>query len=47
MTNDEAQFAELKVQGELTERAWAKGVQVMNEKSKQFIEKGAEIYAKA
>jgi phosphomethylpyrimidine synthase len=29
--NDEAQFAELKVQGELTERAWAKGVQVMNE----------------
>ena len=29
--NDEAQFAELKAQGELTERAWAKGVQVMNE----------------
>jgi phosphomethylpyrimidine synthase len=29
--NDEAQFAELKEQGELTERAWAKGVQVMNE----------------
>jgi phosphomethylpyrimidine synthase len=29
--NDEAQFAELKTQGELTERAWAKGVQVMNE----------------
>jgi len=29
--NDEAQFAELQVQGELTERAWAKGVQVMNE----------------
>jgi phosphomethylpyrimidine synthase len=29
--NDEAQFAELKVQGELTTRAWAKGVQVMNE----------------
>jgi phosphomethylpyrimidine synthase len=29
--NDQAQFAELKVQGELTERAWAKGVQVMNE----------------
>ena len=29
--NDEAQFAELKVQGELTERAWAKAVQVMNE----------------
>jgi phosphomethylpyrimidine synthase len=29
--NDEAQFGELKVQGELTERAWAKGVQVMNE----------------
>jgi len=29
--NDEAQFAELKVQGELTGRAWAKGVQVMNE----------------
>jgi phosphomethylpyrimidine synthase len=29
--NDYAQFAELKVQGELTERAWAKGVQVMNE----------------
>jgi phosphomethylpyrimidine synthase len=29
--NDEAQFAELKVQGELTKRAWAKGVQVMNE----------------
>ncbi|HPU57362.1 MAG TPA: phosphomethylpyrimidine synthase ThiC, partial [Verrucomicrobiota bacterium] len=29
--NDEAQFAELKVQGELTRRAWAKGVQVMNE----------------
>ncbi len=26
--NDEAQFGELKVQGELTERAWAKGVQV-------------------
>ena len=29
--NDEAQFGELKTQGELTERAWAKGVQVMNE----------------
>ena len=29
--NDEAQFGELKVQGELTERAWAKSVQVMNE----------------
>jgi thiamine biosynthesis protein ThiC len=25
------QFGELKVQGELTRRAWAKGVQVMNE----------------
>ena len=29
--NDEAQFAELKVQGELTERAWDFDVQVMNE----------------
>ena len=29
--NDEAQFAELKTQGELTERAWKHGVQVMNE----------------
>ena len=29
--NDEAQFSELKVQGELTRRAWVKGVQVMNE----------------
>ena len=29
--NDEAQFAELKTQGELTTRAWARGVQVMNE----------------
>jgi phosphomethylpyrimidine synthase len=29
--NDEAQFAELRVQGELTERAWKHGVQVMNE----------------
>ncbi|MFP6873106.1 MAG: phosphomethylpyrimidine synthase ThiC [Verrucomicrobiales bacterium] len=29
--NDYAQFAELKVQGGLTERAWEKGVQVMNE----------------
>src|SRR5437762_9517260 len=29
--NDEAQFAELYTQGELTERAWAHGVQVMNE----------------
>ncbi|MGI8605521.1 MAG: phosphomethylpyrimidine synthase ThiC [Verrucomicrobiales bacterium] len=29
--NDQAQFAELEVQGELTERAWAHGVQVMNE----------------
>lgn len=29
--NDEAQFAELKVQGDLTKRAWAKDVQVMNE----------------
>ena len=29
--NDEAQFAELKTQGELTKRAWAFGVQVMNE----------------
>jgi phosphomethylpyrimidine synthase len=29
--NDEAQFAELEVQGDLTRRAWAKGVQVMNE----------------
>jgi len=29
--NDEAQFAELQAQGELTTRAWAHGVQVMNE----------------
>ncbi len=29
--NDEAQFGELETQGELTTRAWAKGVQVMNE----------------
>ncbi len=29
--NDEAQFAELKTQGELTEIAWEMGVQVMNE----------------
>ncbi len=29
--NDQAQFGELEVQGELTQRAWAKGVQVMNE----------------
>lgn len=29
--NDFAQLAELEVQGELTQRAWAKGVQVMNE----------------
>ena len=29
--NDDAQFGELEVQGELTTRAWAKGVQVMNE----------------
>jgi phosphomethylpyrimidine synthase len=29
--NDEAQFGELKTQGELTERAWTHGVQVMNE----------------
>jgi phosphomethylpyrimidine synthase len=29
--NDEAQFGELKTQGELTERAWKFGVQVMNE----------------
>jgi len=29
--NDEAQFAELKTQGELTKRAWAYDVQVMNE----------------
>ncbi len=29
--NDAAQFGELEVQGELTKRAWAKGVQVMNE----------------
>ncbi len=29
--NDDAQFAELQVQGELTRRAWEHGVQVMNE----------------
>ena len=29
--NDQAQFGELEVQGELTKRAWATGVQVMNE----------------
>ena len=29
--NDEAQFAELYVQGDLTKRAWKHGVQVMNE----------------
>jgi phosphomethylpyrimidine synthase len=29
--NDQAQFGELETQGELTKRAWAKGVQVMNE----------------
>lgn len=73
--NDQAQFGELEVQGELTKRGWAKGVQVMNEdpghvpmhmieenmaiakeealkkgaeeKSKEFVEKGAEVYAKA
>lgn len=28
--NDAAQFAELKTQGELTRRAWAKDVQVIN-----------------
>jgi len=30
-SNDEAQFSELKVQGELTKRAWEKDVQIMNE----------------
>jgi phosphomethylpyrimidine synthase len=30
-TNDQAQFAELKLQGDLTLRAWEKDVQVMNE----------------
>jgi phosphomethylpyrimidine synthase len=29
--NDEAQFAELRAQGDLTKRAWKSGVQVMNE----------------
>ncbi|MGB8353400.1 MAG: phosphomethylpyrimidine synthase ThiC [Chthoniobacteraceae bacterium] len=29
--NDEAQFGELEVQGDLTKRAWDRGVQVMNE----------------
>jgi phosphomethylpyrimidine synthase len=29
--NDAAQFAELEAQGDLTKRAWARGVQVMNE----------------
>ncbi len=29
--NDEAQFAELRCQGDLTTRAWERGVQVMNE----------------
>ncbi len=29
--NDDAQFGELEVQGDLTKRAWAHGVQVMNE----------------
>ena len=29
--NDQAQFAELQTQGDLTRRAWAHGVQVMNE----------------
>ncbi|HYF36774.1 MAG TPA: phosphomethylpyrimidine synthase ThiC [Prosthecobacter sp.] len=29
--NDRAQFGELEVQGELTKRAWERGVQVMNE----------------
>ena len=29
--NDQAQFGELEVQGDLTKRAWDKGVQVMNE----------------
>ncbi|HKQ37626.1 MAG TPA: phosphomethylpyrimidine synthase ThiC [Verrucomicrobiae bacterium] len=29
--NDEAQFAELQTQGDLTRRAWERGVQVMNE----------------
>ena len=29
--NDDAQFGELKVQGDLTKRAWEHGVQVMNE----------------
>ena len=29
--NDEAQFGELKAQGDLTKRAWDRGVQVMNE----------------
>lgn len=29
--NDDAQFGELKAQGDLTKRAWERGVQVMNE----------------
>lgn len=29
--NDRAHFGELEVQGELTQRAWAKGVRVINE----------------
>ena len=32
--NDFAQFAELKVQGELTSRAWAKDVQVLRDRSR-------------
>lgn len=35
--NDAAQFAELKTQGELTKRAWAKNVQVSFEKIYIFL----------
>lgn len=48
--NDEAQFAELEIQGELTRRAWDQNVQVMNEgpghvpihQIKENVEKQAE-----
>jgi hypothetical protein len=42
------QSGEIEAHGELTRRAWAKGVQVMNEGPGHVpIKKGAEVYAKA
>jgi phosphomethylpyrimidine synthase len=45
--NDDAQFGELKTQGELPKRAWERGVQVMCEEAARVVSRSAVLHARA